>query len=196
MSSKVPSIDAVLKRLNNRQKYLGVKFAILFLLILFIYIPTISTENLDELVFLNSTLLLSLPILFDYRYGLDTISTFTNLFRWIGFAISGILTVVCVISYMGGTELLYEDKLLSNIFLFGFKINIVVWKFLIWSLPIVAFLDWIFSFGPREAAYYKLQDELNKDIIEKISKAKSENTFDEKVALQKQELVKTVPKGE
>jgi len=196
MSGKIPSIEEVFRKFYKRQCYLGIRMFILSLLIIFTYNPVFETENVDKTLFLNTTLMLALPILIDYCFGFDTYSSLTNASRWVGFFISGIIVACCFISYMGGINFLFESEFLGGFSIFGWEIDIFYWKLFIWILPFIAIFDWIFSLSPREVEFYKLHNKLDKDILESLQKAKEELKFSERVEKEKQKILQIVPKEE
>lgn len=196
MSKKIPSMEEIFRKLYKRQVYLVARTVILSLLIIFTYNPVFQVENVDKVLFLNTTLLLALPILVEYILGFDTYSNTTNASRWIGFFVSGIIVTGCFISYMGGINFLFKSDLLDKVSIFGWEIDILYWKLFIWVIPFIAFFDWIFSLSPREVEFYKLHNKLDKDILETLHEARKELEFPNRVAKEKQKIMQIVPKEE
>lgn len=171
------SIDELRDKHSKRQKYLLLRVITIFLLIVFGLNTIYYTPNISPIIFFNTLILLFLPLFVEYFIGMDTYSSYTNTFRWIGFIISLLFLGMCVLGFMGNGVLNLSDKekLVQEVVILNFfTLKISVLKVLTYIMMGNCLLDYVFTFNDRELHYYKalkgFEENFNKkyEVIKKV----------------------------
>jgi hypothetical protein len=170
------NLDYILQKLHKKQKYLMGRFLVLVFIVMFSFNPILKDTDVSKVVLLNTVLLLILPIFLDYFLGLDTYNFMTNLSRIVGFLFSVFIIFMCIVGYMGGFSLSYdENNILKGINLNGTFIDVFYLKLMSWIIPTLAFVDFVGTLRPSEILLYSIQDQVNKEIKSLVKEAKKNN---------------------
>ncbi|WP_416825504.1 hypothetical protein [Ectobacillus polymachus] len=172
------SVDKVLENHSKRQKYLGIRVLVIFLLVVFGLDSLYKTENISNITFFNTMLLLFLPLFVEYLYGMDTYSGFTNTFRWIGLCVCALFVLVSFFGYMG-KDVLINDNKSYVIELLVFHLPILSFlKFLSYYIIANTFFDYLFTFNQREKIYYNMIKDLEDFLEDNYKELKAKGSLE------------------
>ncbi|MDB5055196.1 MAG: hypothetical protein JWM44_3246 [Bacilli bacterium] len=174
------SIDEISKSWAKKQKYLGWRILLIFLLTYFGLEGLYNTENISKALFLNTTLLFSLPLLLEYFKGMDTYSSYTSFFRWIGLILNGFIVLNCFLGHMGTITVTCDvtTHFLKYITVFGLNVSPIAILCITWLMIPLSIMDFIFSFNKREVYFLNAHDEISGFIEENYGDFVKESTPD------------------
>ncbi|WP_394542156.1 hypothetical protein [Priestia aryabhattai] len=188
------SVDSVLKAHSKKQKYLGLRMIVIFLLVYFGLEGNYTTENINTVMFLNTIMLLFAPLFLEYLFGMDTYSGYTNTFRWIGLITSIFFIAVCILGLMGKVELIYNNSgLVGKLMIFNvIPIKIFWLKIITYTVPTNAFFDYVFTFNKREIYFYKMTNDLEEFLEQNYEKLKDKGSLESRKNEYKEKYLSTV----
>lgn len=198
MSFRRAELDQIFSMLDKRRRYLLARLLVYFILLVFTYLPTISSSGLTVSFFLNTTLFMIAPLFIEYIWGMDTYNVGANWNRILAFIITVIGVGFWFFGFLGAVGLQFNaEGGIESVEFFKFVFSIFWIKVYMTLTVSMTIFDFVFTLGPVESEIYKLKNEIDKDIKAKYTeltkKSRTEKVKDVKMVIL--EMIDK-PKGE
>lgn len=171
------NLDKIRDNHSKTQKYLIIRFFVLFLLQIFGLRILYYSQDITQSVYFNTIFLFYFPLINEYFFGLDTYSKFTNSIRFLGFIISGLLCAFCIGGYMGGVRITYNDYNIIDSIKIGFMPVTYIIRYIPYVSVIISFFDYAFSFSSADVRYNNISDKFRKYYEEHYKEFENENSI-------------------
>ncbi|WP_288476855.1 hypothetical protein [uncultured Clostridium sp.] len=180
-------IENSMKKYNDNNKYLGIRVIIYLLTTIFSIETLYNIENITNTMYFNTILLYSAPLAIEYIFTNNCYSKKSNLSKNIGRFFSGTIVFFGLLGVMGFINLKLSDNIsiIEGIYIWKYDVMFFV-RILPFICVINTFLDFMFSFGEEELAYYDITDDLSKFAKELIENKKYKMLQDEKEKMEKE----------
>lgn len=157
------NIQDAKNKMNDNNIYLCIRFMLYFLITIFSIEQLYSTEGINDILYFNTILLYATPLVVEYFFGVRCYSVEAKFLKTTGFLFSLFMVIVGILGLMGLFKFIVneDNTIIKGIYIY--RVNIVL---LIRVCPFLClintFLDWMFSLGEEERAFYDYSEELSK----------------------------------